>query len=365
MEAKKFILLLIVALPLFSLGQNRFEFLNSSNPYNNLVRDPYALGNYYLVGEQLNTTGIQKRVMLMSSKRNGFKLDTLAISYFNIAGLKEKETTYRDNAPSNFYQTYQYDKEGYLKEKLVFDAHNSITNRTKYYYDDNGNMVEFRSYNTNDKDTVPVQTKIYRYNDNKPILWQVLAYKKVTLEAKYNYKDGRLDNCEFSGAAGAKFKKCTYNAKGQIIAVKEYVAYNGNEEIYTEALYEYDDQNRITKESFLPASNIATKEYQVSNYTYDSADRLIYMEVLYKGRFRRVTWNYEGDLVKTVKVITDARNGAYFKLWMDSTIEITDGEPTEYEERYEYDAKGNLIGRKTFANGLLHAEIVCINTYWK
>lgn len=228
----KTIILLIVAIILFSCNKNEIEI-----PLR--IKDDANKGIKVLTESRysaINTNGEVVKGDLLSKSVKRYNEDGNILeylSYGNNGFQKDNEISLLDNL------TYKYDERGYLTEILSQVEHIMAPSKWVYKNDRYGYEVEMNAY----------------FKDGS------LSYKSTS---KYDAKGNMVEQNWNEGKETSK-QICTYDTENNLIERNEY--YNGSEISSLQTTYKYDDKGNATE---FMAVNANVHFYTRETYEYDA-----------------------------------------------------------------------------------------------
>lgn len=240
--------------------------------------------------------------------------------------------------------TYIFTPKGDVKEFVYFNEQGIVTGKTFYEFDLRGNNTTSQEYHPFDAKTIPTTKIKENVYDDKGNLIEVRGYdsKEKVLVSTTNYKyDEKGNNIEMNfGNLSGTIHRYSYDKKRNLI---ESLFYTG-ETLNYKTVITYDKKNRIlTKETigvnpinYFPRSKPIPER---TVYTYNDAKREATINSYYPDNSLKehATFNYDkrGNIVKTIS--------QYFDSKKNSNGEIKTIAGIFRISELEYDAQNNWI----------------------
>ncbi len=229
---------------------------------------------------------------------------------------------------SYLFSEKEYDEQGHVIREISFDSSGEVQEHLCYRYDNQGRMLEMRSYYDVEEDSL-IESVTYTYQDGgHPI------------SAVKGYADGSEDQISYSyNDAGQLIRKEVLNDEGEEEELEQWRYKDGREvwyerREYGEAVFreeqEYDEQGNVTVITLWEAETDNTIMHKIY---YDE-----------EGRRNRIEkFNDQGKLVSVIEIPL-FENGEPLEM-----IENTSGAIRTH--KYQYDESGNLVNHQEFGPG--------------
>lgn len=343
---KVIFIFLFISLSLISYAQKSVvdmpEDLVEPNPYQETYFNDIT--NY-------NKQNVKELIIIIKYSYNNFKSDTLNKNYYNKNGDLVKQIRYSGNIPtSTIIDKYYADNN--LKSWQIFNKNSSTLTVYKYY--NNGQIENISQFSIRMRggknDTSEISSLTYKYADNHLV--------EINFSNTYNeiYKyDGDVLLFKIGKYISKEF---IYDNNGNLAKQNDYI---GTDIVPTKLtgikIYNYDNLNRLIKDSILTSANFKSNNYQITDYGYNDQGQLKTMNVSYDTSYRNIEFEYINNQIQKVNLTTNQPNGSYLRFWINSRIPEYYSFPINYNETFEYDQFGNRISKKTFVNGELFSDI--------
>lgn len=267
-----------------------------------------------------------------------------------------------------------YDMKGNLLFLKVLSEKGYTESLHSYEYDKQSRLIE-KIYSLNDE--ISEKTS-YRYNAAGKLIEEIISYQDGSLERKYLEIEGPIEKWTIRDEADAYegSKDIIYNEQGLEMAKiirddRKLVIFDerrerdgeGREtsyklieygEISTHALYEYDDENRLSKETFL--NIFGSVEKQIS-YSYNERGQCILEEddrLLIKNYY-----NEDGLLERTEGILLNGKMIDSFNEYSYNEFDLIIEEST-FKMGLEYDMEPGVSSR----TGSEHRKIRYEYEFW-
>ncbi len=314
-----------------------------------LEPDPYTRSYFE---DKNDYRKVESVITITKNKYDQFRPDTLNITHYNDAGLPIKSTRYDYNRQSAT-TLLKYDAQQHLLSWQSFEQQQSIL--TRYFYDKANQLQETRQLRiktVNQKnDSTELSRMLFQY-DHSSLVEITNLHPGNKLTEQYIYDHKKL----VRKTGGYIAKAFEYDGNGNVNSVKEYMG----TDIVPEKLmgikkFTYQ-ANKLMADSVLTSSNLQSKHYQVSQYSYHANGVLEQMRVTYGNTYRNVSFTYNNNRIKEVNLETNEGNNAYLRFWINHRIADSYTFPIRYQEVFSYDAYGNRTAKKVFVNKELFSE---------
>lgn len=311
---------------------------------------PHQLNQYYP-----NVSSSGKKVVYTIVKAQGFNLvnDTLNADFYNEQGFKIKKVRYENNQPESSLEL-RYDENGNeIESKYEKRNLKNVLSFTESTYNSQNRLIQVQS-KTKKLDDIEINlTKKYNYKDDQLIEKKIYQGKNNAQIDSFFYHNKLLVQHKliYTQAIYAFENSYAYDHKGQLI-LKETRSFDkdkGTKELTGKTEYTYGKGKLIAVTELL-AKNLIKKEHVRTFYSYNSNDQLATMRVEYNSFYREVKYEYTGEKISTIKVISNSDNNAYLKFWVATYGNVISEFPFQYQEKLTYDDKDNLISKKIFLN---------------
>ncbi len=231
-------------------------------------------------------------------------------------------------------EKYDYDKEGVLKKKEIFD-NRMEGNRSGYYeYDSKGNVVFERTYNWGPFTPYVEITTSYQYDRNDSIIKEI---RRETRWVTSTVKDTVWKEIDSTGQVVERFGITTNHSKVKMESNSVRMISRNEEGFPIEEVFEkYEDK--------------ASSPYFIIKKKYDDRGRVVDEEKTNKhvnpGRYKRV-WKY----------FRDTEFWSYYAVYLGENLEF------DHESLFFYDEHGNCIAHIQWMPGNSSEYYFNVNRY--
>ena len=225
------------------------------------------------------------------------------VSEKSVAANTAKDSTGRANPNHENFSDYNTD--------MYFNEQGKLTQEKKWL--DNGKVFEEKKYNGREK-----MLEYIQYANGMPVVKTTYTWDKTgkinTVTDRKNADNTLIEKTDIRLKGGNPVEKITYNNQGIITDKTEYL---------------YDKDNSIMAENLY--LNKETVQYR-NTFEYDADKRKIAeTRTDPNGKMvSKTTWEYENGRLST-------------------KIDFNENNEIEYSEKFEYDAKGNLVRHTSFS----------------
>lgn len=325
--------------------------------------EPHKLDEYF---KRYNSTGIKKVYTISKNKKTNFTDDTLNIDLYNKDGLKIQTIRYEKNSPSSSLELIYDDNRNIVK--TIF-SQNKIKERigiTDFVYDDRNQLIEEFYKSIFEENIERTVTKKYKYIDKKLVEKAIYQTNNLAQKDSFFYSKNNLTLHKIVYSSGNNdFENIyTYNKLGQLEKKETNSIFkNSQKNIFGKTAYKYED-NKLISISEMEGKNLSNREPVLTFYSYDNNGKLSKMRVEYKSFYREIDYEYSGQKIISINVITNTDNSAYMKFWTSTFGHYIEKMPFNYKEIFDFDHKDNLIRKKIFINDELIHEVNYIIEYY-
>lgn len=350
-----FFIIMLSLLPIISFAQKNEDVM--------VEPEPHRLDEYF---KEKNLTKVKTVYIISKNKKTNFTNDTLNVYFYNKQGLKIRTIRYEQNRPASNLEII-YDEKGNQKKSLYTQTKvKERTGVTEFKYDDQNQLIaeEYKSvFAGNPERTI---TKNYKFIDNK--LAEKTIYQTNTLSQTdsfiYDKNKLVLHKQTYSSGNNNYENIYTYDESEQLIKRETKGIYTptGTPELVAIVKYEYENGKlkSITESEW---KNKQNNEPVLTYYTYGENGKVSKMRVEYKSFYSEVDYEYSGQKIISINVVTNTDNNAYMKFWTATYGHSVDKMPFKYKEQFDYDPKDNLTGKKIFMNDDLINETMYVIEY--
>lgn len=212
---------------------------------------------------------------------------------------------------------------GHEKSRLLLNSFYVISNETRYYYDDNGELEYIYEYKYNE---FGQSTTTSEYLPDKTL--------KDRSMVEYNEQGKQTKLTRYDGNGNViTYRETEYDENGNVL---RYTTYDANNEIVSGTFYEYDENGNITLEQNFGKYTVTSTVYTTIKRTYDDRGNLI-QDTRYDNAGKEVSRStYEYDEKNNKISYADYDADGNVKMWQE----------------YQRDENGNCIKSTSFdSNG--------------
>lgn len=325
--------------------------------------EPHKLDEYF---KKHNPSGIKKVYIISKNKKTDFTNDTLNVDLYNEDGLKTHTIRYEKNSPASNLQLIYDDNRNLVKSIYTQNKVKERTGITDFKYDNENQLTEeyYKSiFGENIERTV---TKKYKYIDKKLVEKTIYQTNNLTQTDSFFYSKNNLTSHKTVYSLGNNdFENTyTYNKLGQLEKKETYsISKDGQKNLFGKATYKYE-KDKLISISEIEGKNLLNNEPVLTYYHYGNNGKISKMRVEYKSFYREVDYEYSGQKIISINVITNTENSAYMKFWTSTFGHYIDKMPFTYKEVFDFDDKDNLIRKKILINDELINEVNYIIEYY-
>lgn len=347
---KKLIFLLFCVITVHSFAQKNEDVL--------VEPQPHLLKQYHP-----NVSSSGKKTVYTIVKKQGFNSinDTMQVDFYNGQGFKVKTVRYENNQPESSLE-FRYDENGNeVETKYEKRSLQNVTSFTESTYNSQNRLIQIQSKTKRLDDITISNTKKYNYKDDQLIEKKIYQGKNNSQIDSFFYHNKLLTHHKliYTQAIYAFENNYAYNHTGQLILkeTRNIIKDKSTKELSGKTEYTYEKGNLVAVIE-LEGKNLTNQEPVRTFYSYDADDQLSKMRVEYKSFYRDVKYEYEDAKISSIQVISNSDNNAYLKFWVATFGNMISEFPFQYEEKFTYDDKANLISKKILLNDELIREIV-------
>ncbi len=337
---------LFTLVPLFVFGQDQIETTIIPQPYN---PKPYF--------DKLNVTSFKKVTIISKQKEDNFKDDTTYVYEYNENGQQISSLRYQHNKITT-KTIMKYDRYNNQIEWTMFEP-NQIKTITKFYFNefnqlDSTNQVSFRG-----EKMTHTSRYAYQYEKRKLKFRQILFNNILNRDDSYSYSDSLLIEYKSIWSPNVYFvSNYTYDNNKHITDINTTHFFNAKTELWNKKNFTYQNEKLISEEE-LTYDN----KKIFTHYHYNTDNKLLKIVSSFADNNRTIEFEYNDFDIKEITVHTNS-NSAYLKFYIPLRLENAIF-PIVYKEKFIYDKKNNLIGKKNLIGNDLIKETAYIIEYYK
>ena len=209
-----------------------------------------------------------------------------------------------------------------------------------YIYNENNNLIEQISYDTNDLERSR-QNFIYD-SENNLVEWRQISSDVVFIEI-YKYENGNLSEKIWSENGVEKYRYTyQYDSNNNQIQMKTYV--DGSSTELATLFYNYDNRNNLIEEYYIYEGN----KVGLILYEYDTSSNLSVKTVHNADGSVRLIETFKYDLKNNLIEVRNSNNTIVTSYSYDSFNNLIgelemNGNNISSEKTFEYDSSNNLV----------------------